>query len=420
MMKSILFRSKRKLIISVILYPPNVLSTMNTKVMPINIKRSYIRILVSTFLVLLILPDIRGKEDEEPVKGIRTVVIDAGHGGRDPGAVGKRAQEKDIALAISLKAGRYIEENISDVEVIYTRKEDVYVDLWKRAEIANKAGADLFISIHVNALHKPSVHGTLTLVLGQHRADENFDVAVRENSVILLEEDYETRYEGFDPKSTESYIMFSLMQKTYFKQSIEFGDYVQDQFRDRAQRKDLGVREQGLLVLAQTSMPGVLVETGFITNAQEEKYLMTEYGQDIIASAIYRGFREYKEEIDRRSNMSVAEVEEAPVELTPQVGGTGSASAVVSVPPDRVVFRIQVASSRNKIPTEPSSFKGYEQVMVIQDGRWYKYMVGSETDYASILSRCLEVKKDFPDAFVVAVKNERVIPLQDALEEINK
>ncbi len=184
-----------------------------------------------------------------------------------------------------------------------------FVELLKRAEIANEAEADLFLSIHVNALDRPA-KGTLTLVLGQHRADENFDVAVRENSVILLEDDYETKYEGFDPKSTESYIMFSLMQKTYFKQSIEFGDYVQDQFRERAGRKDLGVREQGIYVLAQTAMPGVLVETGFISNPDEEKFLMSEYGQDIIASAIYRGFRQYKEEIDRRSNLAVAVKEE--------------------------------------------------------------------------------------------------------------
>ena len=340
---------------------------LNAKVMPINIKRLFHTFLVSTFLVFLFSTGIRGSVPEDPPKGIRTVVIDAGHGGKDPGAVGKIAKEKDIALAIALKLGKYIEENIPDVKVIYTRKTDMYPKLIERANIANEAEADLFISIHVNALdNKPNTKGTMTLVLGQHRAEENFDVAVRENSVILLEEDYEITYEGFDPRSTESYIMFSVMQKTYFKQSIEFGDYVQDQFRDRAGRKDLGVREQGLLVLAQTSMPGVLVETGFITNEEEEKYLLTQYGQEIIASAIYRGFKEYKEEIDRRSNLTVVVTDET-------VGSDESLSdnATDVLKSDQIVFSIQLASSKNKIATDPSSFKGYEQVEVIQDGRWF-------------------------------------------------
>ena len=351
---------------------------------------------------------------EEPANGIRTIVIDAGHGGKDSGAVGKRGKEKDIALSIALKVGAYIEENMPDIELVYTRKEDVFIDLWKRAEIANKAEADLFISIHVNAHTRSSARGTLTLVLGQHRADENFDVAVRENSVILLEEDYETRYEGFDPTSTESYIMFSLMQKTYFKQSIEFGDYVQDQFRERAQRKDLGVREQGIYVLAQTSMPGVLVETGFISNPDEEKYLMTEYGQDIIASAIYRGFRAYKEEIDRRTNLAVV-VDEKPVEETIPV-----VQDQPVIPSDRIIFSVQIASSKNKIPTEPSSFKGQTGVRVIQDGRWYKYLVDQEINYHDALVRCQEIKTSFPDAFVVASRNGKLIPLNEALLEINR
>jgi N-acetylmuramoyl-L-alanine amidase len=291
----------------------------------------------------------------------------------------------------------------------------VYPKLIERANIANEAKADLFISIHVNAIeNKPSATGTMTLVLGQHRTEENFDVAVRENSVILLEEDYETTYEGFDPKSTESYIMFSLMQKTYFKQSIEFGDYVQHQFRERANRKDLGVREQGLLVLAQTSMPGVLVETGFITNEEEEKYLMSQYGQEIIASAIYRGFKEYKEEIDRRSNLTVV------VENTAVVAGQAALNNESPAPAeDRIVFRIQLASSKNKIDTDPSSFKGYEQVMVIEDGRWFKYMVGNESNYHSALEKCKSIKKDYPDAFVVASKAGKLIPLNDALEEMD-
>jgi N-acetylmuramoyl-L-alanine amidase len=383
--------------------------------MPIYIKRLFLRILVSTFLGISFAGFALAADDNEIHEGIRTVVIDAGHGGRDSGAQGKKGQEKDIALNIALKVGRYIEESMQDVKVIYTRKKDVYVELWKRAEIANNAEADLFLSIHVNAHTRPSAKGTLTLVLGQHRADENFDVAVRENSVILLEEDYETRYEGFDPKSTESYIMFSLMQKTYFKQSIEFGDYVQDQFRERAQRKDLGVREQGIYVLAQTSMPGVLVETGFISNPDEEKYLMTDYGQDLIASAIYRGFREYKEEIDRRSNLSVVVREPTTEETT-----VTTVAAVAEIPTDQVVFSVQIASSRNKTSTEPSSFKGYSDVKVVQDGRWFKYMVGQESSYYDVLGRCMDVKMDFPDAFIVAMKNGKLIPLNEAIEEINR
>jgi len=383
--------------------------------MPIYIKRLFHRFLVSTFLGLCCTWTIYAGGDEIRNSGIHTVVIDAGHGGKDPGAIGKLGKEKDIALSIALKVGHYIEENMKDVEVIYTRKDDVFPTLMERAEIANKAEADLFLSIHVNAHERSSARGTLTLVLGQHRADENFDVAVRENSVILLEEDYETRYEGFDPKSTESYIMFSLMQKTYFRQSIEFGDFVQDQFRDRAGRKDLGVREQGILVLAQIAMPGVLVETGFISNPEEEKFLMSEYGRDIIASAIYRGFREYKEEIDRRSNLSVIVKEETPPPALP-----GVISPEIELKPDQVVFAIQVASSKTKTSTDPASFKGYTDVKILEDGRWFKYIVGHETSYQDALDRCLLVKKDFPDAFVVAMKNKKIIPLSEAIEELNK
>ncbi len=397
----------------------------NAKVMPINIKRSFQLILVSTLLAFICFPQSLGGDDNDLKRGIRTIVIDAGHGGRDPGAIGKNAVEKDIALKIALKVGKYVEENLEDVKVVYTRKTDEYVELWKRAEFANRAEADLFISIHVNAHPRTSANGTLTLVLGQHRAGENFDVAVRENSVILLEENYETIYEGFDPKSTESYIMFSLMQKTYFKQSIEFGACVQDQFRDRAMRNDLGVREQGLLVLAQTSMPGVLIETGFISNPQEERYLMTEYGQDIIASAIFRGFRDYKEEIDRRSNFNAlvredTETETAEADLSPQEAAPSEGTPVQEIPDNGVVFRIQVASTRNKVPADASSFKGYRDVNVVQDGRWYKYMVGFETDYQEALNRCLRVKADFPDAFVVALKNSQLIPIHEAILEINQ
>ena len=192
------------------------------------------------------------------------------------------------------------------------------------------------------------------------------------------------------------------------------GDFVQDQFRERAARKDLGVREQGLLVLAQTSMPGVMIETGFISNPEEEKYLMTAYGQDIIASAIYRGFKEYKEEIDRRSNLTVVIPDE------PQTASDQPAKNQVQIDPNQVIFSVQVASSKNNIPTDPSSFKGYEDVRVIADGRWYKYLIGQENSYHSALDKCNAIKDDYPDAFVVASKNSKLIPLKDALLEINR
>ena len=415
MIKNIFIWLMRKLNKSIILYCSRMLIKLNAKVMPINIKRSFHRILVSTFFGICFTSMIYADGVDDSISGIHKVVIDAGHGGRDPGAVGKLGKEKDIALSIALKVGDYIEENMKDVEVIYTRKKDVLPTLMERAEIANKAEADLFLSIHVNAHDRSSARGTLTLVLGQHRADENLDVAYRENSVILLEDDWETRYEGFDPQSSESYIMFSLMQKTYFKQSIEFGDYVQDQFRERAGRKDRGVMEQGILVLAQIAMPGVLVETGFISNPDEEKFLMSQYGQDIIASAIYRGFRQYKEEIDRRSNLAVAETESAPVPPA-----TAISESAPEIPMNQLVFAIQVASSRTQTATDPASFKGYTDVSIIEDGRWYKYIVGKETSYPEVLDHCKNVKKDFPDAFVVALKNKKIIPLSEAIEEINR
>jgi N-acetylmuramoyl-L-alanine amidase len=347
---------------------------------------------------------------------IETVVIDAGHGGRDPGAVGRKAREKDIALAIALKVGKLIEENVEDVKVIYTRKEDVFVELYERADIANKARADLFISIHVNASDESSPLGTSSHVLGLHRTGEHFDVAVRENSVILLEEDYETTYQGFDPTSLESYIIFSVMQNIYLKQSIEFASYVQDQFRDRAMRLDRGVVQQGLLVLARTAMPGVLIETGFISNPEEEKFLMTDYGQDLIASGIYRAFKQYKARIEENSKFTV-EKTVPPLPVTREVA---PANVQMKSNPDDIYFLVQIASSRNLVPAEPSAFGGYTDVTVIEQGKWYKYAVGRVMSYHEALDKCTAVKEDFPGAFVIAVRNNQIVPLNEAILEINQ
>ncbi len=358
---------------------------------------------------------------------IRTVVIDAGHGGKDPGALGRNAKEKDIALDVALKLGALIEDNVKDVKVLYTRKSDVFVELHERAAIANQAEADLFISIHVNANSNAVPYGTSSHVLGLHRTGENFDVAVRENSVILLEEDYETRYQGFDPTSLESYIIFSVMQNTYLKHSIEFASYVQDQFRDRSKRKDRGVKQDGLLVLAQTSMPGVLIETGFISNPEEEKFLITEYGQDLIASAIYRAFKRYKQRIEENSKFTVdeaiaAQQQEARTEL---LTGTVPDEGIHKDDNNEkhngeLRFKVQIASSKSKIDPAPSAFKGYKNVSVIQQGKWYKYAIGNNPSYHDALEKCSSVKDDFPGAFVIAVKNNELVPLNEALIEINR
>jgi N-acetylmuramoyl-L-alanine amidase len=256
--------------------------------------------------------------------------------------------------------------------------------------------------------------------LGLHRSGENFDVAVRENSVILLEDDHETRYQGFDPTSLESYIIFSVMQNTYLKHSIEFASYVQDQFRERSKRKDRGVVQQGLLVLAQTSMPGVLIETGFISNQEEEQFLMSEYGQDLIASAIYRAFKRYKVRIEENSKFTPEQAFAMEQEAPQAALFKETEPDAVEPNSDEIVFRVQIASSKSRVDPEPSAFKGYEDVTVVQQGKWYKYALGNNLTYHEALDKCSSIKEDFPGAFVIAVKNNEIVPLNEALLEINR
>ena len=216
---------------------------------------------------------------------------------------GSKAREKNINLAVALKTGTYIKNNMKDVKVIYTRDDDTFIGLAERAEVANRHKADLFISIHSNAISDTRFSGAETYVLGQTMDEANLQVAMKENSVITFEKDYETKYEGFDPNSVESYIIFSLMQNTYLKQSTEFATLIQNQFRERVGRKDRGVRQAGFQVLWRTTMPSVLVELGFVTHPEEEKFLLSEQGQDYLASAIFRAFRDYRQTIDSRSGL---------------------------------------------------------------------------------------------------------------------
>lgn len=229
---------------------------------------------------------------------IDVIVIDPGHGGKDPGTMGRNLKEKDVALKISLKLGAYIEKNFPDIKVIYTRKDDRYIDLADRPILANNEEADLFICIHANAVSGANAYGTETYVMGMQRSEGNMEVAQRENAVMLLDENYKERYEGFDPNSPESYILFSLTQSAFLESSLKFAQKVESQFKNRVGRYSRGVRQAGFWVLWKTAMPSVLVEVGFLTNPTEEAYLGSSKGQDEIASGIFRAFREYKEQIE--------------------------------------------------------------------------------------------------------------------------
>jgi N-acetylmuramoyl-L-alanine amidase len=229
---------------------------------------------------------------------INTVVIDAGHGGKDPGTHGKSIKEKELVLKIALKVGAYIQQNLPGVKVIYTRKDDRFIALDERAAIANKQKADVFIAIHANASPSKEVYGTETWVMGLNKSQGNFAVAKRENSVILLDENYKERYEGFDPNSAESLILFELTQSAFQESSLNLASKVEHQFSKRIGRRSLGVKQGPFWVLWATAMPSILVEVGFISNSKEEDFLATESGQDLIASGIYRAFRDYKSEVE--------------------------------------------------------------------------------------------------------------------------
>jgi N-acetylmuramoyl-L-alanine amidase len=342
-------------------------------------------------------------QNEEPVK-LKTVILDPGHGGKDSGAVGRESEEKDIVLDISLRVHDYLKKYLPDVNVIMTRDKDVFVPLNERAVIANKSNADLFVSIHANSISTSRIYGAETFVLGLHRSEENLEVAKKENSVIVLEDDYKAKYEGFDPNSTESYIIFELMQNVYLDQSIGFASAVQQQFAERVGRHDRGVKQAGFLVLRETSMPGVLVEVGFLSNKNEERFINSEKGKVYLASAIFRAIRDYKERFDTinsslvtRSSSSVSD--EAPKKET-------EAEIVAAVQ-----YRIQVASSKKHFKEGEGPYRKFDSVWEYKEGDYYKYTTGLATSHDEILEKLPEVKRVVPDCFIVGFKKgERFIP----------
>lgn len=381
-----------------------------------------------------------------------TVVLDAGHGGHDPGAQNGSAKEKDINLAVTLNLGKFIEQNMKDVKVVYTRKTDVFLELQERADIVNNNHADLFICIHTNATKGTSAFGAETYTLGLAKSKSNLDVAIRENSVILLEDDYKTKYKGFDPTTVESYIMFEFMQDKYIDRSVEFSSDIQHQFTNYCKRFDRGVRQAGFMVLHRSACPSVLVELGFISNPSELIYLTSENGQTELAKAIFNAFVNFKRNHDRKSGHEVTEVSkyeqvkdvnsELQTNAVPIIDTVknnkevvvdkekGSSLAKVSLKENdskvtanssdkTPIFKVQLFASEKKMKPNASNFNGLKGVESYFENGLYKYTYGSEQENSKIKAIRKGILSKFPQAFIVAFVGDKKISEKDALQ-LNK
>ncbi len=332
---------------------------------------------------------------------LRTIVIDPGHGGHDPGALGKNAREKSINLAVALKLGNLIRKEMPGVKVIFTRDRDQFIELHRRAAIANKNKADLFISIHCNANDNRQLRGAETYVMGLHRTNANLNIAKLENAAILLESDYRESYEGFDPNSDESYILFNLYQSANLERSTQLAASIQEELTGRTGLKDRGVRQAGFLVLYKTTMPGVLVEIGYISNAEDERFLASSKGQDHVASAILRAVQGYATQAG------------GTVEAVPEKN-TGNQNYVQDKK-DGYEFRIQVASSGKKLPADAAVFRHFKNVGLYRHGGMYKYTVGSYQELNRAKEMLAGVKKrGYADAFLVVFRNNERVPQEEA------
>ena len=392
-----------------------------------------------------------------------TLVIDAGHGGHDAGALGAISKEKNINLAVALRFGKYVEQNLPEVRVIYTRKTDVFIPLNERANIANRANADLFISVHTNALPAGKIaRGFETYTLGMHRAKDNLDVAMRENSVISMEKDYQQRYQGFDPRSSESYIIFEFIQGKNMERSVELARMIQRGVCDGANRPDKGVHQAGFLVLRETSMPGCLIELGFITTPDEERLLNDDSRVDDIARGIYEAFAKYKNKYDKSVSVPyrakdsedvnlpkiVPDQEPAPKtrvvtrgkqpkreEATPEqpkreVKKQEPKKDVKKQEPkkevkkaeiaDAPVFKLQIFVGSRNLRKGDAHFKGETDYDSFQEGNLVKYTLGASTNYNEIYRLRKEKLEKFPEAFIIAFKNGQKYDVNQAIREFKQ
>ena len=383
-----------------------------------------------------------------------TLVIDPGHGGHDAGALGAISKEKNINLAVALRFGKYVEQNLPEVRVIYTRKTDVFIPLNERANIANRANADLFISVHTNALPAGKVaRGFETYTLGMHRAKDNLDVAMRENSVISMEKDYQQRYQGFDPRSSESYIIFEFIQGKNMERSVELARMIQRGVCDGANRPDKGVHQAGFLVLRETSMPGCLIELGFITTPDEERLLNNDSRVDDIARGIYEAFAKYKNKYDKSVSVPyrakdsedvnlpkiVPDQEPAPKTRVVTRGKQPKREEATPEQPkrevkkqepkkevkkaeiaDAPVFKLQIFVGSRNLRKGDAHFKGETDYDSFQEGNLVKYTLGASTNYNEIYRLRKEKLEKFPEAFIIAFKNGQKYDVNQAIREFKQ
>jgi N-acetylmuramoyl-L-alanine amidase len=340
------------------------------------------------------------------------IVLDAGHGGKDPGNLGNGYKEKDIALNIVLYIGAELEKN-PDIKVIYTRKNDVFIELYERAAIANRADANLFVSVHCDAFTN-NAHGAGTFVLGLHKSQANFEIAKKENEVIFLEENYEEKYAGFDPSAPESLIGLTLMQEEYLDQSILLASMIQNNFANNLKRKDRSVKQAGFWVLHNTYMPSVLIETGFLTNKNEGAYLNSQRGQKEMAKEIAKGIITYKNSLalaTDNSKKTIIEVDET---------GDINKKKEEKIYKD-IIFKVQLAAVKRKISTKPSNFKGLKDVTRDKEKGLFKYYYGETSDYNKILlMKNYALEKGYTSCFIVAFKQGKKVKLSEILKSEDK
>lgn len=331
------------------------------------------------------------------------VIIDAGHGGKDSGTQGYGIYEKDVVLSVGLKVGKLLEQ-YQDIDVIYTRKKDVFVGLKERAIIGNKAKADLFVSIHCNGVSNRNPYGAETFVLGLHRNEDNLKVAMKENQVIELEEDYQEKYGGFDPNSPESYIGFSLMQEEYLDQSIVLADYIQKNFTQKLKRKNRGVKQAGFLVLRETYMPSVLIELGFLSNKNENSFLKSDKGQTYLSNQISQAVINYKNALHIEN------------EVVTKNSNQIKKNDVID-DEYKATFYVQIAAAKRKIKASPENFKGLSPIFRVKEGNLFKYRYAQSNSHKAIQNKLLEAKeKGYKGAFIIAYLGDRKISIKEALK----